>query len=151
MAKTQPSKQDKPQQHTGEHIPDEYRRDLYPNENAGQNIGLIGAHDEKNGRTAYDDKQLHAKLRDWPDDELKLIRIVPTGVRLEQNATYLDLNDPEQREFKATGQMTAEPGHRYVAKDSVPYQIWNKLRGITNAERTGTASEEGRTFSGGEV
>jgi hypothetical protein len=38
-----------------------------------------------------------------------------------------------------------------MAEDSVPYQIRNKPRGITDPRRTGAASAEGRTFTGDEV
>jgi hypothetical protein len=155
MAQTRPSKQTKPQAHTGEQHPEEYRHDLNPNANAGQNLGsragVVGAHAEKDGRTAYDIKELHAEFSDWADEELKQIRVLPTGTRLEQDATYIDLNDRERGEFTALGNMEAGPEHCYVAKDSVPYQIWNKLRGITDPRRTGAASQEGRTFTGDEV
>lgn len=147
MAKTKSSQQDKPQQHTGGQHPEEYRRDLNPDAGAGQNVGgnrtLVGAHDEKNARTAYDLKDLHARFESWPDDELKLIRVLPVGAQLEQGATYVDLNG-DGREFTARGDQEAGPNNYYVAKDSVPYQTWNKLIGVDEPARLGVAGRDAK-------
>ncbi|HEX6511421.1 MAG TPA: hypothetical protein VF157_03920 [Chloroflexota bacterium] len=43
-------------------------------------------------------------------------------------------------DFTATGHMEAEPGGWFVRKDSVDYQLWNRLIGVTNPERLGQAS-----------
>jgi hypothetical protein len=69
------------------------------------------------------------------DDGLKQIPVLPDGARLEQGATYIDLRDPHRREFTATGDMVAERDHWYVAKDSVDYELWNRLIGISNPQR----------------
>lgn len=38
--------------------------------------------------------------------------------------------------------MTAEPGHYYVAKDDVPYALWNRLVGeVKPARRAGGPAE----------
>ena len=145
MAQTKPSQQTKPQAGTGMQHPEEYRRDLNPNANAGQNLGIVGTHPEKEARTVYEIKELHRRLREMSDADLKQIPVMPTGSRLEQNATYLDLNDQQGREFTATGNMTAEAGHYYVPKTQVPYQLWNRLLGIENPERTGTGNINERT------
>ena len=69
MAQTKPSKQTKPQPGTGMQHPEEYRSDLNPNANAGQNIGVAGTHPEKGARTAYEIKELHRQLKHASIDE----------------------------------------------------------------------------------
>jgi len=115
---------------------DQFDRDLNPNVMAGQNIGAAGVHPERSSRTAKDIKDVHAHLRDWSDDDLDEVPIVPSGSRLEQNATYIDLAAPQPREFTATGNMSAAPDQRLVEKSTVAYPLWNRLRGITDPERT---------------
>jgi hypothetical protein len=121
--------------------PEEYKRDLNPNALAGQNIGTAGAHPEKSARTAYDLKPLHNRLNHLLDDDLKQIRILPEGARLEQGATYFDLKHPERGEITATGDMAAGGDNWYAAKDSVHYNLWNLLIGVDNPERLGTTKE----------
>jgi hypothetical protein len=116
------------------------QEDLNPDAQKGQNYGLVGPHPEKDPdryRTAYDVKEVHHLLRELTDDLLKHIPILPPGSRLEQDATYLDLKNPTRREFKATGDMEAGPDDWYVPKSEVDYQLWNRLRGITELARTG--------------
>jgi hypothetical protein len=115
---------------------DQFDRDLHPNRMAGQNIGAVGAHDEQRARTARDVKAVHARLRDWSDADLDQVPILPSGSRLEQDATYLELRDGSPREFTATGDMTVQPGQCLIAKSGVPYQLWNRLRGVTDPART---------------
>jgi hypothetical protein len=119
----------------GQQHPEQWRRDLNPNAMAGQNLGLDNPHPEQSARTAYDLKEVHDSLRDLTDDGLKQIPVLPNGARLEQGGTYIDLHDPQRKEFTATGDMQAEPGHWYVPKDSVDYQLWNRLRGVKEPER----------------
>lgn len=116
--------------------PPGWRDDLNPNHLAGQNIGGHSADREQGLRTAYDVKPLHRAMRDWPDDDLRQIPVLPEGQRLQQGATYLDLNDPDHREFTATGGMEASPENAFVPKDRVPYPVWNRLRGVDDVERT---------------
>jgi len=87
--------------------------------------------------TAYDIKDLHRLLHDYNDEELKRIRVVPEGDRLEEGAVYIDLSAPAPKEFKAAGSLVATPGRWYVAKKDVDYQLWNRLIGVLNPERTG--------------
>lgn len=118
--------------------PPEYQADLNPNAAAGINYGGVGPHPERdNPRTAYDVKDAHRRLADFTDDQLKQIAIMPPGSRLEQDATYIDLADPDHREFKATSGMEARPGQLLVPKSVVDYQLWNRLRGITDPARIG--------------
>jgi len=122
----------------GEQHPDEWGKDLNPKAMAGQNYGLEGPHPEKNSPlTAFDLKEVHRQLRDFRDDELKQIPVLPAGSRLEQNATYIDLRDPDRQEFTAMSGMEAGPDTWYVPKSEVPYQLWNRLIGVKNPERTG--------------
>ena len=123
----------------GEQHPERWRRDLSPNAMAGQNLGAAGPHREKDGPTAYDIKDLHEHLPDLTDDQLKQIVLVPQGARLEQGATYIDLQDAQRREFTATGDMEASPGNWYVPKSEIDYELWNRLIGVQNPERLGTA------------
>ncbi len=121
----------------GEQHPEEWRQDLNPNAMAGQNVGLAGPHPERNATTAFDLKTAHRLLQGLTDAELKQIPILPPGSRLEQGATYLDLHTPSHDEFKARGDMEADPENWYVPKDQVDYQLWNRLIGVTNPERLG--------------
>src|ERR671924_21367 len=63
------------------------------------------------------------------------------GPRLEQGATYVDLQDEGLEEFSATGDMEAGPGNWYVPKSEVDYQLWNRLIGLEDPERLGRADE----------
>ena len=121
--------------------PDEWDRDLHPNSMAGINHGLEGPQTEKNAPTAYELKDLHNLLQEYTDDELKQIPVLPQGTRLQQGAKYIDLSDPERNEFTAMGGMEAGPENKYVPKTEVDYQLWNRLKGVQNPDRTGEADE----------
>jgi hypothetical protein len=122
-------------------VPDEYRQDLNPRGGAGYNVAGVGPQpmQAENVRTAYDIKSLHRRLEGYTDDELKAIPIMPEGSPLEQGATYINVRDIEPNEFTARGGMTAEPGKWIVPKSEVGYQLWNRLLGVDNPERTGEA------------
>ena len=126
---------------SGEQHPEEWRRDLNPDPDAGQNRGHAEA-EFSDAPTAYEVKGVHRQFHGFSDDELKRIPLVPTGTRLEQGAIYVDLQDPQLREIKAMGNMTANSRNWYVPKSEVDYQLWNRLIGITNPERLGDADEE---------
>ena len=119
----------------GEQHPEGWRDELNPNRMAGQNVGVDNPHPEQASRTAYDVKDAHRLLSGITDVGLKQIPVLPTGARLEQGATYMDLHDPQRHEFTATGDMSAGEDNWYVPKDGVDYQLWNRLRGITDPER----------------
>lgn len=128
------------QSHAGEQHPEEWRRDLNPNPQAGQNRSeSIGANEQI--RSAYELKEAHRRLSAMNDDDLRRIPIVPTGQRLEQGAVYIDLHTHDCREFKARGDMEAGPDNWYVPKSEVDYQLWNQLIGIDEPERLGQADE----------
>jgi hypothetical protein len=110
--------------------PDPYQQDLNPDASKGINWGDVGPHPEKdNPRTAYDVKDVHDLLQDLPDDELQRIPILPSGTRLESNATYISLKDPERREFTAEGNEDVAEDDWVVPKNEVDYELWNKITG----------------------
>jgi hypothetical protein len=120
--------------------PEPYQQDLNPNASKGINWGLVGPHPEKdNPRTAYDAKDIHAFLREMPDEELQRIPVLPVGARLESNATYINLRDIARREFTAEGYEEVAADDWIVPKKEVDYQLWNRLIGETNPARTGKA------------
>lgn len=122
---------------------DDFDADLHPNLRGGRNTGVDGPHPEKADdiRTAYDIKSLHNRLQDFQDDDLKQIPVLPKGTRLEQNATYIGLAELEPGEFTARGDMVAGRKNRYVPKTEVDYQLWSRLIGVDNPERTGEADQ----------
>ena len=95
---------------------------------------------EGRAKTAYDVKDVHDRLNGFSDDELKTIPILPEGTQLQQGATYIDLRG-DRKEFTATADMSAGPDMAIVPKDAVDYQLWNRLIGVTNPERTGQADD----------
>jgi hypothetical protein len=115
--------------------PDQWQQDLNPEHLAGQNIGEQASGTAQQGNTAYSLRELHRQLSDFHDDELKQIPVLPTGARLQQGATYLDLNNRSRGEFTATGEMEAGSGNAYVPKSQTPYPIWNRLLGIDDPDR----------------
>jgi hypothetical protein len=121
----------------GAQHPERWRDDLNPDALAGANIGTAGPHPELDSATAYGRKGLHQQLRNYTDDELKQIPVLPEGSRLEQGATYIDLAADAPQEFTATGGMKAEANNCYVPKSAVDYTIWNRLIGVRNPERLG--------------
>jgi hypothetical protein len=121
--------------------PDQYERDLNPNMMEGLNYGTFGPQSGKAGPTGDEIKEFTREYAELTDDELKNIRILAPGSRLEQGATYIDLRNPQPREFKALGNMEAGPENWYVPKSEIDYQLWNKLIGVDNPERLGEADD----------
>jgi hypothetical protein len=117
--------------------PQPYQQDLNPDASKGLNWGLAGVHPEKNARTAHEVKEVHELLSDFPDDQLKQIPILPAGTRLETNATYISLKDPQRRQFTAEGTEEVQEKDWVVPKKEVDYQLWNKLIGVSEPARTG--------------
>ena len=115
--------------------------ELNPDRLAGQNSGPSSSVEEKGSRTAYDVKDLHDRLRGFPDDMLKQIPILAVGSRLQQGATYVDLNDPAAREITGMGDMEVGPEHYYVPKSEVDHFTWNRLLDIRTPERVGDPGE----------
>jgi len=128
---------EKPQAQTLQKHPEPYQHDLNPEAMAGQNIGLGETQPAKTAPTAYDVKPVHRHLQGFTDDDLKQIRLLPAGSRLEQGATYLDLAHLARGAFTATGDMEVGPHQWMIAKKEVPYPLWNRLRGVETPERVG--------------
>lgn len=120
---------------------DEWQQDLNPNPMAGQNYGIDRSDAVNNDLTAADIKELHSYLEGYTTDELKQIVILPEGCRLEQGAKYIDLKDPERKEFTAMGAMEATVSNWYVPKSEIGYPLWNRLTGVQNPERTDTSNQ----------
>lgn len=123
----------------GDQHPEQWRADLNPNALAGQNAGPAAAQEEKEAATAYDLKEVHRRLQDLSDDELKQIPVLSRGSRLHQGATYLDLKEPDRGPFTATGNMEAGRQNWYVPKSELDYELWNRLIGVDDPARLGTA------------
>jgi hypothetical protein len=129
------------QSQPGDQHPERWRQDLNPDAEAGQNHDGSAHEPLTDARNAYEIKDIHRQFHGFTDDELKRIPIVPAGTRLAQGAVYVDLLDPQLREFTATGDMSAGPNRWYVPKREVDYQLWNRLIGIANPERLGDADD----------
>src|ERR1051325_253544 len=107
--------------------PDEWQRDLNPRDAQGQNIGSYTASADPRERTAAEIKQLTALLKDFSNDELRQIPIVPAGTQLKQGAVYLDLKKPAAGPVVATDETIASENSFYTPKAEVPYEVWNRL------------------------
>ena len=115
-----------------------YQQDLNPDASKGLNWGPAGPHPEKDApRTAKDVKEVHAMLSEFADDELKRIPLLPAGTRLEANATYLNLSRLPGEAFTAEGREEVGDADYIVPKNEVDYELWNRLIGVTEPERTG--------------
>jgi hypothetical protein len=108
--------------------------DLTANDGAGMNHGMEGQHPAWYGRSGASIKQLHTRLADLTNDELKQLTILPEGSRLKQGAKYLDLERLEQGEFVATAQMSVEPGQYLIARHDTDYLLWDRLSGVAEDE-----------------
>jgi hypothetical protein len=118
-----------PLQQAKQKHPDEWQRDLNPNHLAGQNIGPESEPRLDNPRTAFHLRKMGLDLGRIDDEELKQVPLLPSGERLQQGATYVDLTHQPPVEFRARADMSAGPGSAFVPKDRVPYEIWNRLIG----------------------
>src|SRR5690242_12869030 len=79
-----------------EQHPDEYREDLNPEYEEGENTGVP----RYETRPAEEIKELHALYPDLSNADLKRIPVLVAHSRLEQGAAYLDLRFPQRGEFK---------------------------------------------------
>ncbi|AKT41359.1 hypothetical protein [Chondromyces crocatus] len=126
----------RPQAETPDKHPTAYESDLNPNAMAGQNIGAASPADDT--IAAYDLKETHVALPEFTSEDLKALRVIRPGRRLERNATYIDLNERERGEFTATSDMVTRPDDLIVPKKHTDYELWNRLRGLREVRRTGT-------------
>ena len=119
---------------------DEWEQDLHPNSIAGQNSGVASSQPEKDAPTAYDMKEMHSFLEGYTNDELKQIKVLTPGTRLQQGAKYIDLMDSQRKEFTAMGNMSAGEDNMYVPKTEIDYQLWNRLTGVDNPDVMGEST-----------
>ena len=103
----------------GEHHPEEYERDLNPDQ--------LHQQSPENMTTAFEYKQVHTRLQQFTDDELRRIPVLKEGTRLEQGAVYIDLKAADIKEWTAMGGQTAGSDNIYVPKSETDYQLWNRL------------------------
>lgn len=115
--------------------PDQWEKDLNPNPMAGQNHGVQSNQEGRYDLTAEDIKELHERLEGFSNDELRKITVLKSGTRLQQGATYINLNDPLRKEFTGMADMSVEENNYIVPKSEVPYMLWNRLIGVENSER----------------
>lgn len=118
-----------PKQQAKQKHPPEWQPDLNPDHLAGQNIGRESDERVKSEWTAFHLRKRGLDLGGVNDEELKHVPVVSEGERLQQGATYVDLNHRPLEEFTARGDMTAGADNAYVPKERVPYEIWNRLMG----------------------
>jgi hypothetical protein len=114
--------------------PQPYQDDLSPDASKGINYGNVA--DPKTDRSAYDLKDMRNRFPGFSEDELKQIPLLAAGSRLETGAKYLSLSNPRGGEYQAKGDETVYDGDEFVAKKDVPYELWNRLLGISNPART---------------
>lgn len=126
---------------SGQDHPDNFQNDLNREPLAGVNFGMEGPHAEKDAPTADNFKDLHERFPQFRNDELQQLPILPLGTRLDQGAKYFDLNHPDDGEIAATSDMVAQEHNLFVPKSEVDYQLWNRLRGVHDPERTGQADD----------
>lgn len=120
---------------------DSFDRDLHPNTNAGINHEQLGANPERDAPAGIDKKALHTILQGFTNDELRRIVVLQTGDRLEQGATYIDLATPDRQPFTADADMVVNQHNLIIPKSEVEYQLWNRIIGVDNPERTGDADQ----------
>ncbi len=87
-------------------------------------------------RNAFDIKEMHTALGEFSADELKQIRVLCEGSRLEAGSRYLKLSEHYRQEIQATGNEEVEPHEVYIAKRDIPFELWNRLVGIEEPNRT---------------
>lgn len=127
---------DKKQPESHSDTPDNFSKDLHPEDRAGENHGPRDYQSTLNySRTAYDIKSMYQILADLTDDELKSIVLVAQDSHLQQGAKYIDLAHLEKGEFVAEANMVAEAGHYYVPKKEVDYVLWNRLNQVDSPAR----------------
>lgn len=108
---------------------DQWQKDLNPEPKAGFNIGPEGKKPGRFERTAADVDELHSRLQSFSADELRRIPVLKPGTRLEQGATYINLNGEQEREFTGMANQSAAQEDYIVPKSEVSYPLWNRLTG----------------------
>ena len=96
---------------------------LQADQHTGQQGVVPSSEDTLN---AADMKDVYGVLPEWHKDELRRLRIVPPGTRLQQGDVYVDLRNTAAGELVAHGEETVGE-ELLVAKHDPDYEIWNKL------------------------
>ena len=99
---------------------------LRTDQHTGQQ-GILPREDENDTLRAADLKQVYGLLPDWHKDEIKRLRVVPPGTRLNSGDIYIDLRNPAAGELVAHGEETVGE-ELLVPKHDTDYEIWNKLK-----------------------
>lgn len=107
--------------------PEPWQDELNPDRLEGQNVGRPS--DQHERAEAGTLREAVRSLEGFNADDLRRIPVLREGQRLQQGATYADFAQESPREFTASAEMVAEPGHAYVPKKEVPYEVWNRLMG----------------------
>lgn len=113
----------------------EFAHDLKVSQRPADDLGLGDPTPPGITYPAASIKEMHNKLADLTNDELKNIGIIPTGTRLEEGAEYIDLNHLERGAFTADASMIARPENYYVSKKETDYVLWNRLNQVENPAR----------------
>jgi hypothetical protein len=79
-------------------------------------------------RTAADVRAEHRVLLSFSDADLAAMPLVPEATPLARGGWYMDLHNPAQADFLATGDETVEPGQHVLARKEVPAELWEELR-----------------------
>lgn len=90
------------------------------------------------GRAAIEVEAATVLLRDGiSDDELKRVRVLSEGDRLEPGAVYLDLHDPSRAEVVVREVRAAGPGELLVPKSETDAGLWGRLTRPPGPGQTG--------------
>jgi hypothetical protein len=105
--------------------PEPSEQNLVQDASTGSNSSLERA--DVSARSAFDIKWMHGWLSEFSSEELRQIRVINPGTRLEMDATYLQLAEAERREFTADGTENVIEVNYYIPKKDIPDELWNRL------------------------
>lgn len=98
---------------------------LHADQHTGQQGVLPSA--QTDDLPAGDIKPVYDLLPDWHKDEIRRLRIVPPGTRLNAGDVFIDLRNRVAGELVAHGEETVGE-ELLVPKHDTDYEIWNKLK-----------------------
>ena len=99
---------------------------LQTDQHTGQQ-GVMERADADDLLSAGDIKQVYDILPDWHKDEIKRLRLVPPGTRLNSGDIFIDIRNTAAGELVAHGEETVGE-ELLVPKHDTDYEIWNKLK-----------------------
>ncbi|MGF1459752.1 MAG: hypothetical protein ACFBSG_12080 [Leptolyngbyaceae cyanobacterium] len=115
---------------------DQYDQDLNPNPTAGFNVGQEGEKPGRFERTAADIEQLRSQLTGWSEADLQRIPVLKSGARLEQGATYVNLQDATRQAYTGMANDSVAADDYIVPKAEVAYDLWNRLVDTSETSRS---------------